>query len=172
MNTTEHNDIENARIGYQVASNLWVCAAGILWSKFNALLLANSIVIGSMILSMTVSKCFSIFISIGMSIAGIFLCILWFLLTKRTLEGYEYWIHSTREIEEKFLTPSVKTVSRGGDFADGKEVSLNIGYKSKPMRISWFGRLLHDKVTSYAIIFIFFLMHILILILTVTLKNG
>ena len=33
--------LENARVGYQVATSLWSYEVGLIWSKFNALLVAN-----------------------------------------------------------------------------------------------------------------------------------
>lgn len=69
---------ENARVGYQVATSLWVYEGETLWSKFNALLVANSIILGSIGLSMTASSRLVLF-SVGMPIVGIILCGLWFL---------------------------------------------------------------------------------------------
>lgn len=41
----KNNRFDNARIDYHVATNLWIAEAQMLWSKINALLLANSIIL-------------------------------------------------------------------------------------------------------------------------------
>ena len=167
--TVGRNDIENARIAYQVASNLWSSGATEFWSKFNALLLANSIVIGSTVISLTASKPFLKF-PIYLSIAGIMLCILWFLLTTRSFEIMKYWIYSTREIEEKFQSAFPKTVSRGADFTDGKRVSITISGHPNLLRMCFFGRLLRIQWVSYLAILPFLGIHILIIVISLT--NG
>lgn len=50
-NQTNQARIENARVGYQVATNLWVYEGTTIWSKFNALLVANSIILAMVGLS-------------------------------------------------------------------------------------------------------------------------
>lgn len=162
---TEQSEVENARVGYQVATSLWVYEGESLWSKFNALLVANSIVLGSIGLAMGASSRVVVF-SVGMPIVGIILCVFWFLLTKRSFDNYIYWIFSAREIEERFLINSVKTISRGGDFTDGKEISLQIGSKPRKFQMSRLGRLLRVRWISYFIIGLFLVMYTLILIVS------
>jgi len=36
---------ENAKVGYQVAIELWIYEGELVWSKFNVMLVANSIVL-------------------------------------------------------------------------------------------------------------------------------
>jgi hypothetical protein len=41
--------------------------------------------------------------------------------------NYElYWVYSAREIEENHLAPLVTTLSRGGDYSEGREVVIKI----------------------------------------------
>ena len=40
-------DLDNARVGYQVAVSLWIHEGELIWSKFNALLVANSIILAA-----------------------------------------------------------------------------------------------------------------------------
>ena len=145
--------IENARVGYQVATNLWVYEGETLWSKFNAFLVANSIVLASIGLSMAVSSRLAVF-SIGMPVVGIILCGFWFLLIKRSFQFYIYWIFSAREIEEQHLSGSVQTISRGGKFADGKKVEIGIGGEKKQLQMSRLSRL-SVRWVSYLIIVLY-----------------
>lgn len=154
---------ENARVGYQVATNLMVYEGKTLWSKFNALLVANSIVLASIGLSMTVSNRLEIF-SKGMPIVGIILCGFWFLLTKRSFGFYEYWISSAREIEKLYLNDSIQTISRGKKFAGGEKVE--IWGEEKPLQMGFLDRL-RVKWTSYLIIGLFSVIYAVILILNI-----
>jgi len=164
--STDQVKIENARVGYQVATNLWIYEGETLWSKFNALLVANSIILGSIGISMTASSRLVVF-SMGMPIIGIILCGLWFLLTKRSFEFYVYWIFSAREIEERYLKGSVQTISRGGKFADGEKVEITIGGERKQRLMRGWGRLFRIKWTSYLIIGLFFVIYAVLFIITI-----
>jgi hypothetical protein len=154
---------ENARVGYQVATTLWTYEGQLVWSKFNAMLVANSIVLAVIGLAISSQHTLPIF-TIGMPIGGLIFCAMWFLVTKRGFDNYIYLIRSARELEEQHLTDVVKTVSRGGDFADGKKIELTINGKTKKYRMSWFGRLLRVEWASYIVIAVFAAIYITILI--------
>jgi len=154
---------EDARIDYQVATTLWTYEGQLVWSKFNAMLVANSIVLAVIGLGISSQLELPIF-TIGMPIAGLFFCAMWFLVTKRGFDNYVYWIRSARELEERHLTDIVETVSRGGDFAAGKEVQLTINGETRKYRMSWFGRLLKVEWASYLIIGVFAVIYLIILI--------
>ncbi len=153
----------NARIGYQVAITLWAYEGQLVWSKFNAMLLANSIVLAVIGLAISSQRELPMF-TIGMPIAGLIFCVLWFLITKRGFDNYTYWILSARELEEQHLTDVVKIVSRGGNVAEGKKIKLTINGKNKDYQMSWFGRLVRVEWASYLVIAVFAVMYIIILI--------
>lgn len=147
---------EDARVGYQVAVNMWNYEGQILWSKFNAFLIANSILLGGTGLALsegtTLGACGS-FVKV-MCIAGILLCVIWFLLMERSWGCYRYWIFSAREIEEKFMSGAVQTISRGGEFADLGNATLEIGGKPQQVKMTLLGRL-KIRWASYLLIFLF-----------------
>lgn len=153
---------ENAKIGYQATIDLWSYEGQLIWSKYNALLVANSIVLAVIGLSFN-SPNLSSLILVGMPISGVLLCITWFLLTKRGFDNYKYWIFSARELEEKYLNPPVKTVSRGGHFTEGKKVLIEIDNKNKNYQMSYISRKLKAEWSSYLVIGIFAVMYFLIL---------
>jgi len=159
-------EIDNARIGYQVAVSLWIYEGELLWSKFNTLIVANSIILATTSLTMSTSNCLKVF-SIGMPIVGITLCGLWFLLAKRGFSNHRYWILSARELEENFLRNSVKTISRGGDFRDGKKIEIKIGNKPKQLQMSCYARLLRDEWISYFFIGVFLAIYVVILLVNI-----
>jgi len=154
---------KNAQIGYQVATTLWTYEGQLVWSKFNAMLVANSIILAVIGLAISSQDKLLIFL-MGMSIAGLIFCVLWFLIIKRGFDNYIYWILSVRELEEQHLTDIIKTVSRGGNFADGKKIQLTINGKNKDYQMSWLGRLIRVEWASYLVITVFAVMYFLILI--------
>src|SRR5216117_444096 len=86
---SDDDDIERAQIGYQAAISLWIHEGGLIWSKFNALLVANSIILASIGLTLSASNSTAALAEIflkGMPIAGVVLCILWMSLTRRSFE--------------------------------------------------------------------------------------
>ena len=158
---SSHTELENARIGYQGAIDLWIYEGEIFWLKFNAFLVANSIVLGSTLLSADNPSIRVL--SVGMPIVGIALCSFWYILTERSFDYYKYWIFSAREIEECYLHP-VQTVSRGGHFADGDDrVRISIEGKQRLVTMGRLSRLIRAKWVSCAIIWLFILMYAVIL---------
>jgi hypothetical protein len=158
--------VENARAGYEIATNLWISENEMLWSKFNALLVANSIVLTSIVLSMTARKPL-VTLSILMSIAGIILCGLWFLVMKRSSDYHKLWVYSAREIEEQSLSNSVKTLSRGYTFHNKEKVEFIIGGEKKPLQMSRLGRFIPVRMTFYMVIVLFFLLYAVLLIINI-----
>jgi hypothetical protein len=146
-------DIEKVRFGYQMITNLWFYEGNLLWSKFNALLVANSILLASLGLLIKFESTFSKSLSIWIPLAGIILCTLWFFLTKRGFEYYDYWISNARKIEEDYPNDFLPIVSRGHDFVEGKD---------KEMRMGFLARFIKARKNSYVIIFLFFITHLII----------
>ena len=156
-----HANMENARLGYQAAANLWVYEGETLWSKFNALLVANSIVLAALALAMNARRPPAVFL-IAMPIAGIILCALWLLLTMRSFAYYRYWFWSAREFEDQYLSPQVRTFSRVADFADGREVTIGIGAERQRLQIGCLARCLRIRQSSYLIIGLFFVVYMVL----------
>jgi len=111
----DQNIIDNARLGYEVAAALWAYEGQVTWAAFNAMLVANSIVLAMEGFAQGIIK-------MVLPIFGIFLCIMWYSLTTRGFEVHNYRVLATRELEELYLAPTVTTVSRGGSFHGGGTV--------------------------------------------------
>jgi len=160
-------EVGDARVGYQAAVTLWAYEGNTFWSKFYAMLVANSIVIGSVALSNTVQNPSCVFV-VGMPIFGIVLCILWLQLSERSLCNYDYWILAAREIEERFLSGSVDFVRRGGDYTKGKKVKLQVSDPDRQeMRMNWLGRRPRVRIAAYAVIGLFTAVYIAMLVVAV-----
>ena len=159
-------NIEDARIGYQTAITLWTTESEQNWARSNVMLVANSVIIAIIGLAIT-NKPPLPSISFGLSLVGLILCTIWFLLMRRGFDYEKYYLMSAREIEERFLTHTVKTVSRGGEYAEGLPVTIEIGGKLKTFQMSWWSRKARAKYVSEIVILIFTIVYILTVLLAV-----
>jgi hypothetical protein len=167
INMPEEKDtIENARVGYQVAVSMITSESDAFWSKFNTLLLANSIVLPAFVLTLTLqSSNISKILLIGLPLLGIVLCIFWFSIINRSYGYVKYWTISAHEIEEQYLKGTFNIFRRGADLSDGKTVYFRLdGENSKetPHQMSYWGRLRTGQ-SSYIIISFFFVIYIILL---------
>lgn len=158
-----NDSIETARSAYGAAISLMTYEGNLIWAKYNAMLVANSIILSAAGISAT-PKLDSPWWSIGLALAGLLITVSWFLLTKRGFDNYVYWIFSARELEESYLRYEVKTLSRGGNFADGKTVNLKIDGKFVPIRMSYWSRKLRAKHASYSVLLVFSIFYLIIFV--------
>ncbi len=157
----EPQQIENARVGYQVAASLRSSGAQEFWSQFEAMMTANSIVLTAATFAVNGQQSMP-WLSFGMPVAGLALCALWLALHERAVGYNKYWNDSARELEERFLKP-VRTLSRGGLFADGQTVKPLIDGKPKPHTMPCIGRI-RVRHTVRLIITVFAVMYLAILV--------
>ena len=150
---------ENALIGYQMAISLWTFQGEQSWARFNIMLVANSIVIAVIGLAFTSQRPVAVF-TLLLPIVGLLLCGIWFAHTRREAEYSDYDILSARELEEKYLSDPVKTVSRGGLFAEGATVTIEIGGKTTQLRMGRLARSLRAKAAAKWVILILALLYI------------
>jgi ABC-type sulfate transport system permease subunit len=101
--------------------------------------------------------------AIGLPVAGLVLCLVWWAQTKRGFDYFTYWILSARELEEEGLSAQVKTAARGGSFGAGKPVSITIDGKARDLRMSRVSRALKSSIGAYAVIAVFAALYIVIL---------
>lgn len=158
LNFSDQQLVENARVGYEVASNLWSSRASEVWSQFSAIMTANSIVLAAATLSIG-NPASPRIITIGMPVIGLILCILWLILHVRGAGYTIYLALSARELEEKFLSNAVETLSRGGLYGDGTIIRLVIGGSEINLRMSLVGRMISVRWVAYSVIGIFSAMY-------------
>ena len=144
---------ENALIGYQMAINIFWYQGEQVWARFNVMLFANSVVLGSIGLVFTSQHELDV-LTLLLSITGLLLCAIWFMQMQREAEYSTYYILAARELEEKYLSDPVKTLSRGGLFAEGKPITLEIGGEPKPLRMSRLAGTLRSRTAATLVIVI------------------
>jgi hypothetical protein len=150
--------LENARVGYQVAVDLWAHIGQTAWSVMSAMLVAHSIVIAGIGLALTSSRQLTSF-SIVLPVLGLVLCVTWLLLATRTFAMRTYYVLSARELEENYLAREVKTIARGGSFAEGEAVELVLKGTPRIRRIGCLGRA-RAHWLCYALIGVFGVLYI------------
>jgi hypothetical protein len=120
---------EDARVGYQVAVDLAIKEEKLFWDEFNALLVANSILIiaisslicrSSSCAGECVHKNLVSNLPWFLAVIGLFLCVLWYLSTVRRDAYRKYYLFSARELEEGL--EKVSTIQRGRDFSKGNPI--------------------------------------------------
>jgi hypothetical protein len=154
----EKDEKENARVGYQVAVDLTIKEEKLFWDQFNALLVANSILIIaiSSVICRDCSYQKDLISDLPWFLAtiGVVLCVLWYLLTVRRDKYRLYYLFSAREIEAEYLGCQVQTIRRGKDFSDGSPVLFKSESRDgehkygEPFQLPLCGRM---KVSCWAI---------------------
>jgi hypothetical protein len=120
LSEEERDDI---RVAYQAAIELSISNAQGVWEIHNVMLLANTILIGASTLALTSGNCREVLAPL-LSLVGILIVVVWFLLVRRARKYADYFILSARELEEGHLLPHVQLLSRGGRLADGETIHL------------------------------------------------
>lgn len=93
--------INKAIAKYQIAIDKNISEGEILWSRYNAMLVFNSILITSigLVYQSNIKSAIMIFLPIG----GLISCYLWFITSLRGFQWIKYWIVSARKIEKEYL---------------------------------------------------------------------
>lgn len=141
------DEMENARIGYQVAVDLWTFQSTLNWSRFNAMLTANSIILAIFGVSLqagnSVVSNIRFFQTVLLSV-GLFLCLFWIVLTARGNDYHRYWIKEARDIEIKYFRHQFSTIS-GAQINDPK---------GKRIQFGWLSRSILGRSQNYSIYFV------------------
>ena len=162
-NDSTSGEIQRVLVGYQVAVDLWMNQGNQAWAKINTMLVVNSIIIASIGFTEVSAGQQSLF-TLFFPITGILICVIWFVHVRRDAAYSDYFVMSARELEEKHLASSVQTLSRGGDFSDGKIVEVEIHRGSRKMQMNLLARLMSARAAATWTIVILVLLYLSILI--------
>lgn len=153
-------ETENARMGYQMAIGMWAHCGDEVWSRFNVMLVAHSVIV-AVIGSAILNKNPSMTLAIVLSITGLLFCILWAIMMERAFAYQNYFLFSARELEESGAVTPVKTISRGKDFGRIDEIlGLKKGTLLSDIR-QWLHRNINAQKASYLVIGIFGIIYII-----------
>ena len=100
-----------ARIGYQVAMGLVNLVSQEIYSRFNAMLTANSIIIAIIGWALTSQRTLPPFLTILLPIMGLILCFLWFLFVNHGVYWQNLFREKARELEDQYFSDTFKLIS-------------------------------------------------------------
>ena len=121
----ESDELENIRVKYQASLDLFKSEGQIQWSRYSTMLIVNTIFVG--LISTTYNN--SIFFKqnlLFMPLAGILLCVLWFLMTKKGFVWINFWIVKARKLE-KYINDknNINSINQGNEFREQKHDLIN-----------------------------------------------
>ena len=124
----ENEDVrlENARVGYQAAISLMTYEGNLIWARYGLMLLAHTIILSAIGLTSDAPRLARTVTLTGLSLVGLVLCFVWWLVNDIGFRYFFYWLFSARELEELCLSP-VRTLSRGTPFTPGEVVTVLVG---------------------------------------------
>jgi hypothetical protein len=99
-----NSNLENIRTKYSCVINLKTSESEIVWNKYNAMLVINTIFIGFVGLKYNTGFSFSNFfnlIFLLVPIFGLFLCGYWWQITDRGYFWCDYWMDEANKLEKK-----------------------------------------------------------------------
>ena len=138
----KERQLENARVGYQVAVNLTNHEEQQMWARSGTMLVANSILIVAIGSAMTTgAKGGAAWIPILIVPFGVFLCFIWACLIERTHSKCDYWVKSAGELESDYLYEPVVTLTRGKSLSDRGLVHTKTG----PIEMNSWGKAFQIK---------------------------
>jgi hypothetical protein len=167
MTDDETRKQENVQIGYQVAAQLWAYEGRGIWSTFNAMVVANAIVVAAVVAAEGATGIFQKQELLGwiLPLFGLLLSLLWRALVERGFTIHHYRVLSTRDLE-RHLSP-VQSVACGAKVNDGGQVSFTFPGEVEPrtVRMSFIGGLLRGKQLALGVVTLFATFHLVVLYL-------
>jgi hypothetical protein len=158
--------LENARVGYQAALTMWIAKTRMIWSRFNVMVVANSLILGAISLTIGNNHPLSAPFTRALCLVGLAVSFTWLAAQRRAYQHSSYLLSSVRELES-FLADPVVTVSRAATFSEGNEVTLTIDGEKRKLRMSWLARtgLAKTESFSYFVIAILIVLYLAFLFL-------
>ena len=157
-------DEDLLRLAYQASIQLSSSNAEVIWGIFNAMLLANTIVVGAATLTLSAERITPIVPAI-LAILGLVTSAFWFFLVKRARSYTDYFILAAREMEETYFAPRISLLARGGQFAQGEPVELVVGGSKRTLRMDSWSRKGRVETASAIVIPAFFTVNLVLLVI-------
>lgn len=154
----EPEQLEKAISGYQVAVDMWKEQESQGWSRFNVMLVINGLIITA--IGFTSGQNNLPILNYLLPIAGLLISLIWLIFMRREVAWSTYYALSARELEEKYLSDIVTTVSRGKIFQQGKEVTFTLNNQPYHLRMNFLARNIREKATADWIILILIALYV------------
>ena len=107
---------DDARAGYKAAIDLLNAEASQTWMRFNAMLVANSIVVAvfGQLLARTENLSLPWGVFLVLPLAGLVLCFAWLASIDRGIHYQDHYLMAAKAIEGRYLAPVVTVLVEGG----------------------------------------------------------
>lgn len=110
----KNDELENTRVKYQAALSLFTSEGQIQWSRYNAMLVVNTILFGLISLKdFTFPNVFQILFRFS-PIFGLILCYSWHRMTVRGFVWMNHWISEANKLEKQ-LNGQLNPIQNGGE---------------------------------------------------------
>lgn len=153
VNLLDDDGKENSRVKYLTAVNLRISEGEIQWSRYNAILIVNTIFITLLGLVYSVNFKLPHFkkeLQLIAPILGLVLCYLWHRVSKRGFKWIEFWMSKARKLEVYLKDRSeINPITLGNEFRSSNKVIIN------------------TELASFYIIIIFSLIYIFFLLVAI-----
>jgi amino acid permease len=100
--------VEKAKSGYQMTLNMVGILGQEIYSIFNAMLTANSIIITAYVLTFSENNNMPGFLNIFLPVFGIVLCLLWFVFIQHGIYRQRQYRNEGKRIEEVYFKSSFR----------------------------------------------------------------
>jgi hypothetical protein len=113
--------LENARVKYSSVIDLKNAEGQIQWSRYNAMLVVNTIFLG--FIGSSYNKDFYLpdflyFVLELLPVLGLILCLCWYKMTERGFIWTQFWMKEANKIEKEVIRGNVNPVLEGEELRD------------------------------------------------------
>lgn len=151
---------------YAAAVSLFIFASEVTWARFNALLLANSILIVVIVTALTSDRDLG-WVAAALSGVGIVLSVVWYGINQRSHAYQKFYARHAEELETRLV--DIRIFKDGRRFSQGHGVDLY--GDTEPFRVGAVARHVKVGLGARAVIFLFCATYVLFVLITVF-SNG
>lgn len=131
----EGAQLENARVGYNAAVSLMAFEGNLIWTRFGLMVLVHTIILTAVGLTSSTPQPARTITLVALSLVGLVLCGVWWLVNNIGFRYFFYWTFSARELEERYLRPA-RTVARGFPLTRDETVTVAYGGTDHELPVS------------------------------------
>jgi len=164
--TLDTTTLEIAKLGYEAAIQLWMGETQNRMSEYNAMLVANSLILAAVGFSYQITNFYPP-VKYFLPIVGLAICLVWYMSGKRAVEQAIFHIYFARELEGKYFSGVFKHLHNGHLFGRGQPIEFILEGKPRIRRMKFWGRLVKRQVFFNFIILIFAIMYIAVLVIEI-----
>jgi hypothetical protein len=145
--------------GYRAAITMVSYEGQLIWRVFACLLASNAFVVALVSAYLELHP-ENTWLPRLLPFLGIFICLVWILITMRQFDYYKYWFAWARQLEKTGLASELGMVAAGKRFSDGETVTVD----GKEYRMGWGSRLFRIQWLVYTVILLFIIVYIFLLV--------